>query len=287
MAKSYANTIDAKEVSIAIEQVLIAPYNTVTWDPSSGKINVSSPPSGFTHLGAVVEDTPQLTITRENFQLKTGIPKVLQYQAVMTLAGQLQFTLYSASPRKLAYALGNIPAFNVIDQAPVSIASVNAASFQIAMGGSLSMAVGDYMITVEATGASTTALQTSVNEAKISAITDNSTFGVISFAQSDWFSITPIAAEWTSKILSVVNPFGTAKQRQYHILGVADFIDGFQVVHELQKVQPSGDIVESFKPDNVGLIPVQMEAFGYTTNRYPGLTDELVVSERFFIPNTA
>src|SRR5436189_3266418 len=84
--RSFANQITVEDVSIGLQQILVAPAGT-TWTP--GRIDVSSPPTGFYHLGAVQDDAPQLATQKALYQLATGIPSVLQYQAVLSLTGTL------------------------------------------------------------------------------------------------------------------------------------------------------------------------------------------------------
>jgi hypothetical protein len=105
LGKSYDNAIIEAEVSLAIERLLIGP-STATWDPSTGKINISSPPAGFVDLGAVVEDSPTLTVTREKYQLKLGLPKALQYEAIIGVDGEMTCTIYGKSNDVAKYATG-------------------------------------------------------------------------------------------------------------------------------------------------------------------------------------
>ena len=105
MGKSYDNTIITAEVSLAIEALLIG-NSTLTWDPSTGKINMDTPPTGFTRLGAVVEDSPTLTIRRDKFMLKLGVPKALQFEAVIGVDGEFSCTIYGKSNDVAKYAFG-------------------------------------------------------------------------------------------------------------------------------------------------------------------------------------
>jgi len=109
MGKTYANKISEVEVSLAIEQFLIADH-TQAWAPA--RIDVDSPPAGFHSLGAVVEDSPKMVYKREKFSLETGIPMVTQFQTTMKMEGSLEATLHSNSWRKIQYALGNYSAIS-------------------------------------------------------------------------------------------------------------------------------------------------------------------------------
>lgn len=105
MAKSYDNEIVEAEVSLAIERLLVAPH-TYEWDPTGGQIDIGTPPSGFIDLGAVVEDSPTLTVTREKYQLELGLPRALQYEAVITLSGEMSCRIWGKSNDIVRRALG-------------------------------------------------------------------------------------------------------------------------------------------------------------------------------------
>ena len=66
--------------------------------------------------------------------------------------------------------------------------------------------MGDWMITSDATSGGTTALQTTANEAVVSAVTDTGSFGILTFAQSSFFDTTPIDGEFVAELISVMNP---------------------------------------------------------------------------------
>lgn len=104
MAKTYLNEINTDEVSLGITKLFVAPADT-SW--SVGRCNGTSPPASFYDLGAVVEDTPVLRVTREKFKLITGIPRVLQFQAILAMEGNFQAMLHSNNWAKFQYALGN------------------------------------------------------------------------------------------------------------------------------------------------------------------------------------
>lgn len=108
--RSFNNVIDPAFVSLAIEQILIAP-STQAWTP--GRVDLGSLPTGFLNLGAVVEDQVTLTFTRELFQLETGIPRVLQYSAVTGLRGRLEAQFHSISNTIMAYILSNVDPVDV------------------------------------------------------------------------------------------------------------------------------------------------------------------------------
>lgn len=106
--KTYNNIITESEVSLGITGLLVAPKSTV-W--TIARVDISSPPSAsWYNVGAVVDDTPTLTLQREKFELVTGIPRVVQYQQVMALRGSYRVMLHSKDWTKMVYALGNTAA---------------------------------------------------------------------------------------------------------------------------------------------------------------------------------
>ena len=192
MGKSYDNTIIEAEVSLAIERVLIGPY-TATWDPSTGKIDISSPPANFIDLGAVVEDSPTLNITRTKFQLELGLPKALQYEALMGVKGEMTLTIYGKSNDIAKYGTGT------------EIVSIGTQGTRVAYG------------------------RTSI--------------------------------------------------QKFAILGVADFIDGTQVVHYFPKMSLKPEYVEAIKPDQVGMLPMGFDAYSHISTIHGS---ERIVGERVY-----
>jgi hypothetical protein len=249
--KTYENLIMERETSLAIENVFIAPYGT-SWTATPIQ-DILAPPTGFTWLGAVVEDSPNMTVSREKFQLSTGIPKVLQYEAVTSVAGRFECMLYSNSPRKVQYALGNVDARNVFTEG-TSFSQVGttpaATQYQVTLDASpqVAYAVGDYL----AIHSDSSTIVVSQNEAQISSISG----------------------------LSL--PFGTNLIRTYTLLGVAEFVDNVQIVHKLTKVAAGAEFSEQFRPDDVGKIPLSFDCYGLSNADYG--SSQLIVGERFWFP---
>jgi len=278
MPKTYENLIQTREVALAIEQLLVAPYGT-TWDATRIYLN-SAVPTGFTHLGAVVEDTPQLTIGRERFQLQTGIPRVLQYQAVRGVTGQFQMSLHSNSNRAVRFAVGNVGVYKYIVNSFGNAVAVEShtgvTAIWVGTAGAQSFVAGD----VIAIGATADALTRGDNEAEVYI----STLG--------WLYLTSPGAvaaisddDVVAKITHTTIPFGTIQMPNFHVLGVADFIDGVQVIHDFQKASPTGEWTEQIRPDANVQTAVQFDLMGYSTTRY-STTGELIVGERVYIPKT-
>lgn len=271
MGQTYLNQITTQEVAIAVEQVLIAPFPT-TWTPAKIADPVDNPPAGFRNLGAVVEDSVTLTITREKYQLKTGIPKNLQYEAVIGLTGMLEATLIARRGRFAGYALGNVLPVNMIVTTPATGISSVTNRGTITTSAAQVWVVGDLIVA----DTTTPGLITSEADAYVSSI--NGTTVVFSPA----FPNTLTTSNFLVKATGQRNPFGTSKIRQFHVLGVADFIDGVQVVHDFQKCDATGDWTEQFRPDQEGRMNIKFEGLGYTANTYDSSATHLLVGERFW-----
>lgn len=192
MGKSYDNAITESEVSLAIERILIGPY-TATWDPSLGKINISSPPSGFADLGAVVEDSPTLSITKTKYQLELGLPKALQYEAIIGVKGELAISVYGKSNAIAQYCSG----------------------------------------------------------------TDIVTLGTFGTRMA----------------------YGRTTIKKFAVLGVADFVDGTQVVHKFQEMSIKPEYQEAIKPDQVGILSLGFDAYSQISTIHG---NERIVGERIY-----
>lgn len=280
MGKSYANEIVEREVSIAIEQLLAAPVGTTF--PTT-RVDVASPPNGFTHLGAVVEDSIQVNITREKYQLATGIPRVLQYDAVLGMAGQLTISFYSLSNRLLRYTLGGEPPVYEFTSANVTqVGSTPAPTrTQVPVASTANFTVGDVVITA----ASTTGLASSQNEAEVSSVGS-----AMLYLKGDGLDSAPGAGHVIVKVDRSRVAFGTAKIQKFALLGVADFVDGAQVQHHLFKATPVGEFTETPQPGQASIITGTFDLFGVKGNSvgaHSNWTNELILGERIYIPKTS
>jgi hypothetical protein len=71
--------------------------------------------------------------------------------------------------------------------------------------------------------------------------------------------------------------------RRFVVLGVADFIDGIQVVHYFPDVEAKGELSEAIKPTENQRIVLSFDAKGYVTTTYGG-EKELILGERYWFP---
>lgn len=205
MAKTYDNQITVAEVSLAIERLLVGP-STADWLPgTTGKVNIGSLTgslTGFVDLGAVVEDSPTMTVTREKYSLELGLPRGLQYQAVIGISGELDFRLWAKSNDIAKEALG----VNIV---------------------TITTAVGPH-------------------------------YGTRA-------------------------PFGTTLIKHYGVIGVADFLDGSQVVHHFPDCTPKDEYTEEIRPDAAGQLMVAFDAISFlSTIHQVAAANQRIVGERVY-----
>ena len=280
VGKTFANDINEMEVSLAIEQLLIGP-DGASW--TEARIDPASPPSNFVNLGAVVEDTASLTVTRDKFQLDTGIPRVRQFEVVTGLEGTLAISLHSDSWRKLQFALGNYTAISS-HTVVVSISSVSDRNTITIATTSASLNVGrQIVISTTTPGGSFLSGFDGVNaiETQIASITtDGLTLYLLPTPVR-----TPTAQSWVGYYGFVAQAIGTAQNSKYKLLGCADLLDGSQVVHVMHRVAPAGEWNEAITPDANIRIPLTFNAYGVKVNKaiYGGV-DQLIIAERIYFP---
>ena len=285
---TYENLISTKEVSLAIEQVFLAPYNNAIATWPQARTSIASMVAPWVHLGAVEENSPQLQINKDKFALSTGIPRVLQYQAVRGLNGTFQCTFHAKSNRIVKQALGH--GVNQINTgqlgfaASATIGSVLAgeANRRCYVGtvqvNGLSLQIGDViMFGTSALDQSTAGLEAEV------LTTQDLTPGWIGFTQVGTGVTIAMAFD---KVKTSRVAVGTSKLGFFSLIGFADFIDGTQVAHYLGRVSPAGDWTEKFGPDQNPMVNAQWDIFGYTTGVYSGVSNvtgnELILGERFY-----
>lgn len=281
--RSFGNVIITRNVTLAIEQILIAP-SSQTWTPTKlASLANTSLPTGFRHLGAVVEDSVTLTISREKFTLLTGLPKVLQYSAVTGVSGRMEAQFHSYSNRTMTYANASVDAVNFV--ATIFPLWTTTSQFNTALvittNWGTQYVVGDVLLT----STTTPTILSTDNEAEVNSV------GVLAGANSvniyftsPGFPDTPNTSWFVAKLTGVVVPAGTSKQKEYHIVGVSDSIDGYQLIHDMQKARgAAGDMQDAMRPTENGKVQARWELYGYATSRYLPDT-ELIVMERFWFP---
>lgn len=276
--RTYENVITNREVSIAIERVLIAPYPN-SWGPTRVVFDNSwIDAQGFDELGAVVDDSVQLTYTREKFQLMTGIPRVLQYEAVLGVTGRLQGMLHSHHPRRMHFMLGNVDPINVVAAVTAiadDVPNHATVSFSVSV---TSFAVGDEVVTAVGSGG----LERANNYAEVSSISDGTT-KTLYFVSPGFAHLPNGSLGLIGKVLSVEQAFGTSKIKSFALVGVADFIDGVQLVHYVPRAQPGGELNEKAMPAENFRQAMDFNIFGTSASEFTGAGEQVLV-KRFWFP---
>jgi len=278
MAKTFVNQPNEMEVSLAIQRFLIGD-SSATWEPTSGRIDPDNPPTGFVDLGAVVEDSPSISVTRNKFSLDSGIPAVRTFEAVIGLEGTVEFTLHSFSWRKVQFAFGNVAAVSSTTFLS-TIASVTAQNvITFANTTDVESLVLGRQFVIAATAAAFD--DADAVETRVESITSDGLTFLLNPTP-----LNTISADDAVGIYDFVQEFvGTNKLRQHRVLGVADFINGQQVVHDFFKVVPGDEFTEEISPGENQRTGLTFTAFGLERTDVPGCTaGQLVIARRVLFP---
>lgn len=274
VTRSYANKINEAEVSLAIERLLIA-YYPASWTPARIDLTKGSLPSGFFDLGAVAEDSPSFQVSRETFEVKTGLPRIRQFESVIDYEGTFECQLHSNSWRKVQFAFGNyIPTANASDVGTIASVTSDGLTFTMVTTPSTPVTIGQQVILA---GTSEFDNPDAI-EVRIASITsDELTYTCETVPYSRIQEDDHMAVY--SHVQQII---GGRTIRYYHLLGVADFIGGAQIVHEMKKVSPAGDWTEEFRPDNNGMVNLSLNALGFES--VINSCTEVVVGLRHYFP---
>lgn len=278
VTKSYVNAVREDEVSLAIEKFIIAPYPT-TFTPARIDLTPGALPTGFYDLGAVVEDTPSLTISKELFTLSTGIPAIRQYEVLTGLDGTVEFSLHSSSWRKLQVALGNYTAVSSATLLASVLSVTNANVFTFTATLTSAMTVGD-QVTIARTSTLNDIDQPETVIRSIVSKTDSllSVYCVPAFPLGS----SPSTAYNLYSYPYIEQTYGSAIQREFTLLGVADLLDGTQIVQEFYRCRPAGEFTREITPEQNVIIPLTFNLFG--VNKTVRGAQQLVLAREFYFP---
>ena len=280
---SYVNQITPQEVSLALEHLLIAPAGT-TWTP--GRVTVDAPPANFIHLGAVADDSPSISITKQKYEFSTGLPSILAYQAITGVAGQLGMVMHSFDSYAAYMASGGLPPYLVPKTTASVFGTVNTTptttrSFVNVNTTTAIFALNDMVVTD-----TTAALNTSRNYAWITALVTVGTSYELTL-QGTGFPFTPVAAHPLVAISYSRFALGTNALPEFVLLGVADFLNGAQIVHYAGKARPTGEWSEALRNGAHVQVPVSFDLLGYSVTSPYSTAGQLVVAERYlWMPQT-
>lgn len=280
---TYANPITPQEVTLALEHLLIAPAGTA-WTP--GRVTVDAPPPGFIHLGAVADDSPQISTGKQTYDLSTGIPSVLQYQAVVALSGQIGMVLHTFDNYAMYLAGGGLPPYlmpktSASPWGTVATGTSNTRTSIKVAAGTAVYAVNDMVVTD-----TTAAINTSRNYAWITAVTSVATAYTLTL-QPTGLPFTPVDSAPVVSVAYSRLAMGTNVLPEFRLLGVADALNGMQIVHDCQKARPTGEVSQALRNGAHIQVPVSFNLLGYTVASPYSSAGQLVVSEHFlFMPTT-
>lgn len=273
--KSYVNSIIQEEVSMALQHLCIAPYGT-SYDKT--RIDVSSPPAGFLHLGAVVNDSPAVQVTKQKYQLPLGIPDVVSYEVVMSIRGEIGAVLISNSTLKSYMAGGGAPPvhYPIVahsgSAAPVVTADTITRTV-LSVNTTAGFVVGASVVT-DSSGN----IGSSLNVTYITSVGGGNIY-----LSGDGFHFIPVAGQPVMQILRDEYPLGTSRIPYWKLLGVADFLNNGQVVYEFGRATPRGQWSEALRVGTEARVPVVFDLQGYVDP----VTGENIIGARYqFSANT-
>lgn len=282
---TYTNKINEVEIGLGIERLLVADYPNV-WTPVRIDLeDLDTTAPGFWDLGAVVEDTPSFNVSREMYELATGLPQVIQFQQNIVLGASFSISLYSHSWRKAQFAFGTfkpqVTITTVMDgettPAAVDVATVTSDGFgfTVTFAPATPLVAGQLIVL----GAPADFEDPDAVEAIIDTVsTDGITY---TLKTKPYMPI--VVGDNIGTYELATQPIGGAEVRYYSLLGVTDFTGGWQMVHELQKASPAGEWTEEIRPDDAGKIPLEFNALGYE-KLIGGCTEILVAQRHEFAP---
>jgi hypothetical protein len=271
------NVIVQSEVSLALEHVLIAPVGT-SYDRS--KIDISSPPAGFIHLGAVADDSPSLQLTKAKYQLATGLPRVIAYEAVVALGGEFSVVLHSSSNLKAHFGMGGPRPRNepVLATSATVVTADTLGRTLFSVNTTTGFSVG-MMVAVDASSL----VETTYNVGYVTAI--NTAAGGLT-VDGRGLSFAPAAGHVVRGVLRSELGIGSRLNPYFTLLGVADFLNNGQVVHMFERVSPRGQTQERLIGTQHGMLQAAWDIHGYVSSRYNN-TEENILGERLvFSGNT-
>ena len=260
--KTYNNEIQEEFVSIGVMHLLIAPFGTAFTTTSSGptsRVNVSSPPSGWRHLGAVEEEVMGVNVSREKLDLKSGVNKITRKTWVIGTDGEITASLRDIRGSQLKYAMGNTQILHVYGTTfgtdASTVLSVTTDKVITVSGYPTSIVVGNVMLV-----SAVATLAAVYVDGVVSAVTSTGDGTDITFI--DTLEVTPVVNDIAAKHFNTRNIVGTNENTEYALLCVSDLLDGQQILHHFSKVVPAGDWAEEIRPETPSTMPIQFTASG-------------------------
>lgn len=257
MGKTFVNQLVLEEVSMALQHMLVAPYGTAF---TPGRVDVSSPPAGYIHLGAVVDDSPVVQFQKQKYQLFTGIPRILQYEVVMSLTGEIAATLIATSNFKSYMAGGGVapqhyPVVAHSTAAPV-VTSTLIGRASVTVNTTDGFIVGQLVVTD-----SSPLIGKTLNQAYVTSIGTGTVY-----LSTDGFPFIPVAGQPIFAVGLDSYPLGTKQIPYWSLLGVSDFLNDAQVVHHFKRATPRGQWQEQLRVGTEERLNMTFDLHGFVDN---------------------
>ena len=240
--KTYERSAEPERTSIGVEEFLIATYPTsfeaVT--PAAARVDVSSPPAGFTTLGRVRDDSAQILFQRAGTKYHGGPSGELLYQRGELTGARVSFRLDTLRNRHARYAMGASETRNLTGVDPTTdattIASVIAPT-HLLLAAALTGAGQVVISPVES-------LTTTDNDARVSSIAAGGAELHLAAPPPE----TPEQGWAVARLYGTRQTVGADDHREFTLLGVADTVDGWQVLHYFPRVVAAGQWKETISP---------------------------------------
>lgn len=269
---TIVNQIVQEEVSMALQHMLVAPFGTASPTPSQLPINVSSPPAGYIHLGAVVDDSPVVQLNKQKYQLQTGLPRIVAYEVMISIAGEMGATLIGNSNFKAFMGGGGASPNHVLiaahSTALPAVTSTTVARNLVTVSTNTGFTAGAMVVTD-----TSAALLTTYNFAFIVAVNS----GSIQLS-TDGFPFIPVTGQPIAQVLVDQYPLGTKRIPYFHVLGVADFLNNGQVIHDFPRATPRGQWQEALRVGTEERIPTTWDMQGFVDS----LSGENIIGYRYY-----
>jgi len=231
----------------------------------------------------VQDDSPSVQVSKEMYTLDTGIPSVRAYQAVTRLMGEFSFVLHSYAPFPNYIGAGGT--------APITIPATLYGGYATVLTIQSRTVIGVNTITADMQPNCMIVVDTSVS------ILSSGNTGWITSVNTSSKYITLSGPDGLKRIdIAVGNPLvaisrsqqllGGSGMPRFHILGVADFFDGGQVVHDMPFAQPRGNWAEALRAGQDPRVQCTFDLLGYTVSTPYSTSGQVSILERHWFPPT-
>ena len=254
--KTYDRPIESDRTSIGVEEFLIAAF-PCPFDPANGglpstvRVSVTSPPPGWKRLGRVENGSAELRLERAPTRYHGGPSGELLYQRAELTLARVSFRIQSLSNRDVRYAWGDCASVNLYGADPLSdattIASVVSPT-RFTLAGSIADCSWVLISPVSSLGASD-------NDSRVASLSPNGAEIFLAAPASE----TPAAGWAVARLYGTRQSVGPDERREFSLLGVADTVDGWQILHYFPRVVAAGRWTERISPDRPACVELHFD----------------------------